>query len=88
MADEPTSQVFIIRMWRELHEKPNMPPEWRGVVEHLQSSQRVYFCDLRDMNRFIKLFIDDGRLAGLAHGKVNRVFCNIFAFLRGNRRHE
>jgi hypothetical protein len=57
--NEDYGQVFIIRIWRELHENPGIPPEWRGVIEHLQSKRRVYIRDLNKVIQFISPYLEE-----------------------------
>jgi len=50
-----TTQVFILRVWRETREIEGAAPEWRGVIEHAPSSERRYFKNLDELVDFIML---------------------------------
>ena len=53
-TDEATSQIFIVRIWSELRERPELPIEARGVIEHVPSGRRQYFRQLGEILSFIK----------------------------------
>lgn len=55
--------LFVIRMWQEPGsvETPELPApasrdssDWRGMVQHVPSGERVYFVQLPDLNAFIR----------------------------------
>lgn len=53
MTNLPVStpvNTFIVRIWREWSETP----EWRGQIEHVQSSNKIAFVTLKEMVRFIQ----------------------------------
>lgn len=82
------TQVFIIRIWRELHEKPGVPPEWRGVIEHLQSKRRVYFSDLAKVIQFISLYLEEMGVMNPNQKKRTNILRRIYDYLQGIRLHE
>ena len=50
-ADEQQEYAsFLIRMWRSTDEAP---AEWRGVIEHLQSSRCLRFSSLGELSRLL-----------------------------------
>lgn len=51
--------VFIARIWCERGEDPDMAPEWRGSVEHVESGQRTYFRHLEAVLEFMKPHLAD-----------------------------
>jgi hypothetical protein len=53
-TDEPTSQVFIIRIWKEPREIPGAKPQWRGMVEWLTTREVQYFISLDKLIEFIR----------------------------------
>jgi hypothetical protein len=55
---EANTQVFILRFWLEPREIEGAEPEWRGVVEHVQSGERRYFQNLEVMLSFISKYFD------------------------------
>jgi hypothetical protein len=53
-SDEPTSQVFIIRIWKEPREIPGAKPHWRGMVEWLNTREVQYFISLDKLIEFLR----------------------------------
>ena len=47
-------QTFIVRIWREPREIEGMAPEWRGLIERLDTRERRYFRRLDDLVGFIE----------------------------------
>ena len=60
---EPHEHVFVVRLWREPREVPNMPTCWRGSVRHLgpaeDASDQRYFDDLRRVPAIIREYLVD-----------------------------
>jgi hypothetical protein len=52
------AHVFILRFWLEPREIEDAKPEWRGVIEHVESGEHRYFRDLDVMVSFIAKHID------------------------------
>ncbi len=52
-AYQLSTDAFIIRIWREAREISNTPGRWRGVVEAVGSSERVFFENFKQMLEFI-----------------------------------
>ena len=48
------TQSFIVRLWSESEAKLNNQPIWRGVIEHVGSSERLHFKDVEAMIAFLK----------------------------------
>jgi len=48
---------FIVRIWLEPRESQAALPEWRGVVEHVQSGDRSYLRDLGELSEFIQYYL-------------------------------
>lgn len=64
MPDMPSARLehlFIVRLWQESGREES--GAWRGLVEHVQSGQRLYFTTLADLNDFIALRMDSSRMA-------------------------
>jgi hypothetical protein len=47
------AHVFIIRFWLEPREMQDAQPEWRGVIQHVESGEHRYFRDLDVMVAFM-----------------------------------
>ena len=45
---------FVVRIWRETSNGAGRAPTWRGSVEQVGTDERLYFQDLREMERFIR----------------------------------
>ncbi len=50
----PPTYTFIVRIWREPQATRDTAPEWRGVIEHVNTQQRAYFRDLDRVVAFIE----------------------------------
>jgi hypothetical protein len=50
--------LFVVRIWREADGTGT--DEWRGMVEHAASAQRIYFATLDDLADFIALRLGEG----------------------------
>lgn len=64
MPDTPSPRLehlFIVRLWQESGRGES--GAWRGLVEHVQSGQRLYFTTLADLNDFIALRMDSSQIA-------------------------
>lgn len=55
---EANTHVFILRFWLEPREIEGAEPEWRGVIEHVQSGERRYFRNLEVMLSFVAKYFD------------------------------
>ncbi len=96
MKNVQSTQVFIIRIWRELREKPGLSPELRGMIEHLQSQKKVYFDDLDEVNHFMGPYLEEIGLPQTgAHPDAKSAVSTgrdllrcIFDALRGIKRNE
>ena len=53
-----TNQAFILRIWVEPREKANAEPEWRGVIEHVDTGERVYFNNLDQVSVLLSPYIE------------------------------
>ena len=51
--------TFIIRIWCEHSEHANIPPQFRGVIEHALSGQRQYISGIEGIRHFIQAHIPD-----------------------------
>ena len=56
---EADAHSFVVRIWQENREDPNGQVEWRGWIEHVQSGQRHYFRDLKDLPQLVGGYIGD-----------------------------
>ena len=50
---EDQTYVFIVRIWAEHREIKNAKPEWRGAVEPISSTDKLYFTDIDELTEFI-----------------------------------
>ena len=50
---EENTHVFIVRFWREPREVAGTRPEWRGVIEHVNSNEVRYVRGLNEVVTFI-----------------------------------
>jgi hypothetical protein len=51
MPPERLEHLFMVRIWEEADRSESK--QWRGLVEHIPSCQRLYFSSLADLNDFI-----------------------------------
>ena len=54
MAIEARTHLYAISIWWENREIPGSAPVWRGYVQYERTGQRVYFCDLETLIRFLQ----------------------------------
>lgn len=48
---ERAEHVFVVRMWQA--GSGGMTSRWRGSVQHVGSTQRIYFTNLTDLTDFM-----------------------------------
>ena len=51
------NHTFILRIWNEPREIEGAAPEWRGVLEHVDSGKRKYLNDLDQIIAFIAPYL-------------------------------
>jgi hypothetical protein len=51
---EDRTASFIVRIWLESSSDASMICEWRGVIEQVGSSKKIYFRELNAIVEFIK----------------------------------
>jgi hypothetical protein len=56
---EAEAHSFVMRIWREKRDNPDDSPEWRGWIEHVQSTQRHYFRSVSDIPQIVSAYIGD-----------------------------
>jgi len=56
---EAEAHSFVLRIWRENRDDPEAPDEWRGWIEHVQSEQRHYFRDLKDISQIVSVYVGE-----------------------------
>lgn len=49
---------FVVRVWLEPREIEGATPEWRGIIEHVASGERIYVQDLREIESFISCYVE------------------------------
>jgi len=52
---EENTQVFIVRIWLEPREIEGADPLWRGMIQHLPSSEQRYVKSLDEIVTFIAI---------------------------------
>jgi hypothetical protein len=50
---EAEAHSFVLRIWRENRHDPEVPAEWRGWIDHVQSGNRTYFRELDEIGRIV-----------------------------------
>lgn len=51
------TNVFIIRIWYEHREIEGAPTIWRGIIEHIPTSERRYVQEFNEILDFIRQHI-------------------------------
>ena len=54
---EENTHAFVVRVWLEPRELEGAQPEWRGVIEHVPSGERLYIKDLEEVVSFIGSYL-------------------------------
>ena len=50
---KPEASTFIIRIWNEKTGEDGEVEYWRGSIDHVGSSKRLYFYSLESISQFI-----------------------------------
>ena len=53
------THAFVVRIWIEHRQMKNIPPIWRGVIERVDSGDKVYFDQLDKMNAYFAKYLDE-----------------------------
>jgi hypothetical protein len=53
MQGQVDTDVFIVRIWKEPREAPDLPVLWRGTVEHVASRTVRHIAQLDDLVEFL-----------------------------------
>lgn len=72
---EANTHVFVVRVWDERHGEGDLPPEVRGVIEHLPSGKRRHFTDLGVVVAFIASYLPPTSPSVQGLGRIRRWFC-------------
>jgi hypothetical protein len=63
----PPAATFVVRLWQEQGEETERA--WRGQIEHVQSGEREYVCEITQVIRFMERHFGDeaseARLGGI-----------------------
>jgi len=84
IAEQPhrtEAHAFIVRIWRQEVGGTEDSCVWRGSIDHVGSSERLYFSDLSAIGRFIQEQAEIG-----LHGQASRwksVRCWLASWLKG-----
>jgi hypothetical protein len=54
-----TTQAFVVRIWIEHQQRKNAKPVWRGVIERVDSGDRVYFDQLDKIGAYFAKYLDE-----------------------------
>jgi hypothetical protein len=68
-STKETTHAFIIRIWIEHRERNDVEPLWRGVIEHVEDGERVYFDHLDKMSSY---FVEHLEAIGIKIDKLGR----------------
>jgi hypothetical protein len=85
------TDVFIVRIWHEPGELEDVSYVWRGVIEHLASTEKRYFQNLEDMTAFViaKSTVNPGKgLESTAGGERGNLLHRLLALLRLRERED
>ena len=52
------THAFIVRIWIEPRERKGAEPIWRGVIEHVEGDEPVYFDHLDTMNTYFATYLE------------------------------
>jgi hypothetical protein len=55
---EDYGHAFIIRVWLEHRELQGAPAEWRGMIQHVASGERLYIKDLNQIKVFVRSYVE------------------------------
>jgi len=53
-----------LRLWFEKRELPDAAPEWRGVIEHIESGKKKYFRYLTELTPYLQEYLESGDTLG------------------------
>jgi hypothetical protein len=56
---EADAHSFVMRIWRENRDDPDSSAEWRGWIEHVQSTQRHYFRSVSEIPQIVSAYVAD-----------------------------
>ncbi len=51
--------MFVVRIWCEPREIDEVPPKWRGLIEHVLTGERRYVDDLDELGAFISTYLSE-----------------------------
>ena len=54
---EANSHSFIVRFWLEPREIEDAKPHWRGVIEHVETGEKLYLKNLNEIKAFIGAYL-------------------------------
>jgi hypothetical protein len=52
------THAFIVRIWIEPQEQKDAEPIWRGVIEHVEGDEPVYFDHLDKINSYFAKYLE------------------------------
>ena len=54
---EAEAHSFVVRLWRENRDKPEIAAEWRGWIQHVQSGQRHHLRSISEISRIVSAYV-------------------------------
>ncbi|MBN1993911.1 MAG: hypothetical protein JW953_14520 [Anaerolineae bacterium] len=54
LDQDPTYQVYLLRLWQERPASPKCPPVWRYSVENIRTHRRYGFGSLEELIAFFR----------------------------------
>ncbi len=54
---EAEAHSFVMRIWRENRDDPDDQADWRGWIEHVQSGQRHYFREVKEIPAIVAGYV-------------------------------
>jgi len=65
--------TFVLRVWLEPKESRDGIPEWRGVIEHINSGKNQYLKELDEIGAFVWPFLESMNPGGPPPGKQRQI---------------
>ena len=56
-STKETTQAFVVRIWIEHQQMKNAKPVWRGVIERVDSGDRIYFDQLDKISAYFANYL-------------------------------
>lgn len=63
--NDVSSHVLILRLWRESRSEVDSEPEWRALIEHVNTKKRYPVRDMSALSALLAPYADDMGLQNL-----------------------